>query len=115
MHKHLKQFSIAVIVLIFISCILYLQYGRDMDVSGSYYSGDTLSFNVTLNQLWFNSNSSTQKNIETTILKRYYDNSFRSVRFSTDLMHPKHLRISVYLNENDIMHSDPIFTFSPDI
>ena len=112
MHKHLKQFSIAVIVLIFISCILYLQYGRDMDVSGSYYSGDTLSFNVTLNQLWFN--SSTQKNIETTILKNYNDNSFHSIRFSTDLMHPKQLHISVYLNENDIMHSDPLFTFAPD-
>jgi hypothetical protein len=113
MRKHLKQFPIAVIVLIFISCILYLQYGIDIDASGSYYSGDTLSFNVTLNQLWFN--SSTQKDIETNILKKYNDNSFHSVRFSTDLMHPKQLRISVYLNKSDIMHSDPIFTFSPDI
>lgn len=113
MHKHLKQISIAVIVLIFCSCILYLQYGRDIDASGSCYSGDTLSFNVTLNQLWFN--SSTQKDIETSIIRKFNDNSFHSIRFSTDLMHPNHLRISVYLNENDIIHSDPIFTFSPDV
>lgn len=114
MHKHLKQFSIAVIVLIFISCILYLQYGRDMDVSGSYYSGDTLSFNVTLNRLLYN-NSHDQESIEQTILKRYTENSFHSTRFSTDLIQPKQIIVSVYLNKNDILKNKSLFTFSADI
>lgn len=96
--------------IIFFLC--YLQYGREIDASGSYYSGDTLSFNVTLNRLWFN--SSDQESIERDILKKYSENSFHSIRFSTDLQHPKQINVSIYLNDKAIQRSEPLFIFSTD-
>ena len=112
MPKYLKQILITTIAIILTSCVLYLQYGREMDVSGSYYFNDTLSFNVTLNRLWFK--SSDQKAIERNILKKYNENSFHSTMFSTDLIHPKKILISVYLNKYDIGKNKPLFTFSAD-
>lgn len=113
MHKYLKQTVVTIIIVALLaSGIFYLQYGRDMDASGSYYSGDTLSFNVTLNRLWFI--SSDQESIEHNILKKYNENSFHSTRFSTDLIHPKTLNVSVYLNDKNTQ-SEPLFTFSTDI
>lgn len=111
MHKYLKQIVIAIIAVIFAG-VLYLQCGRELDVLSSYYHGDTLSFNVTLNRLWFN--SSDQKDIERNILKKYNENSFHSTKFSTDLIHPKQINVSVYLNSNDIPRSELLFTFSAD-
>ena len=93
--------------------LCYLQYGREIDASGSYYSGDTLSFNVTLNRLWFN--SSDQESIERNILKKYSENNFHSIRFSTDLQNPKQINVSIYLNNKEIQQSEPLFTFSTDI
>lgn len=109
--KHIQLF--AFIAIFILSTVLYLQYGRELDASGSYYYSDTLAFNVTLNQLWFN--SSTQKNTETAIIQKFNDNTFHSTQFSTDLIQPKHLRISVYLNKNAIIYNDPIFIFSKDL
>lgn len=114
MHKYLKQIVVTIIIIALLaSSIFYLQYGREIDASGSYYSGDTLSFNVTLNRLWFN--ASDQDSIESNILKKYKKNSFHSVRFSTDLMHPKTINVSVYLNDKNALQSEPLFTFSTDI
>ncbi|MGN8734877.1 hypothetical protein ACTNEY_14895 [Fusicatenibacter saccharivorans] len=48
-----KKIVVSVIAMVLISGTLYLQYGRELDVKGSYYSGDTLSFNVILNRLWY--------------------------------------------------------------
>lgn len=93
--------------------LCYLQYGREIDASGSYYSGDTLSFNVTLNRLWFN--SFYQESIKRNILKKYSENSFHSTRFSTDLQTPKQINVSIYLNEKEIQRGEPLFIFSTDI
>lgn len=116
MKKIIRVFTlpaIVAIVAILILTLCYLQYGREMDASGSSYSGDTLSFNVTLNRLWFNAFD--QESIESNVLKKYKENSFHSVRFSTDLMHPKTINVSVYLNDKNTLQSEPLFTFSTDI
>ena len=110
MRKHLLSIILCFFI-IFSLC--YLQYGREMNVSGSFYSGDTLSFNVVLNRLWFN--FSDQESIERNILKKYKENSFHSIRFSTDLMHPKQINVSIYLNDKELLQSEPLFTFSTDI
>ena len=104
MKKYIRVFTLPAIVAILILSLCYLQYGREMDASVSYYSGDTLSFNVTLNRLWFNSSD-----------QKYNENSFHSTRFSTDLMHPKTINVSVYLNDKNALQSEPLFTFSTDI
>lgn len=114
MNKYSKQTVVTIIIVALLaSGILYSQYGRDMDATGSYYSSDTLSFNVTLNRLWFN--SSDRESIKLNILKKYNENSFHSTRFSTDLMHQKQINVSVYLNNKEIQQSEPLFTFSTDI
>lgn len=112
MKKNIRLLSVILCFFIIFS-LCYLQYGREIDASGSHYSSDTLSFNVTLNRLWFN--SSDQENIERNILKKYNENSFHSIRFSTDLMHPKTINVSVYLNDKNALQSEPLFTFSTDI
>ena len=112
MKKHMRLLSVIFCFFIIFS-LCYLQYGREIDASGSYYSGDTLSFNVTLNRLWFN--SSDQESIERNILKKYSENNFHSIRFSTDLQNPKQINVSIYLNNKEIQQSEPLFTFSTDI
>lgn len=112
MKKHMRLLSVILCFFIIFS-LCYLQYGREIDASGSYYSNDTLSFNVTLNRLWFN--SSDQESIERNILKKYSENSFHSIRFSTDLQNPKQINVSVYLNDKEIQRSEPLFIFSTDI
>lgn len=113
MRKNIPPSIVILCFFIIIASIYHLQFGKEMDASGSYYSGDTLSFNVTLNRLWFN--SSDQESIEHDILKKYNENSFHSIRFSTDLMHPKTINVSVYLNDKNTLQSEPLFTFSTDI
>lgn len=113
MRKSIPTSILILCFFIIIASIYHLQFVREMDASGSYYSGDTLSFNVTLNRLWYN--SSDQENIENEILKKFNENNFHSVRFSTDLMHPKTLNVSVYLNDKNALQSEPLFTFSTDI
>lgn len=111
MHKYFKKIMVSIIAVVLISGTLYLQYGRELDVKGSYYSGDTLSFNVILNRLWYK--SSDQESIKHDVLKKYSENNFHSVLFSTDLMHPKQIIVSIYLNSKG-MQNEPLFTFSID-
>lgn len=115
MQKNIPPSIVILCFFIIIASIYHLQYGREMDASGSYYSGDTLSFNVTLNRLWFNSSDQARIDIQRKILTKYNENSFHSTRFSTDLMHPKTLNVSVYLNDKNALQSEPLFTFSTDI
>lgn len=115
MHKNLKRISILFIIIVFITGVFYLQYGREIDASGSSCMNDTLSFNVTLNRLWFSSSDRNRKDIEDIILAKYKENNFHSTKFSTDLLQPKKLDISVYLKDSDILNGKPLFTFTADI
>ena len=77
-------------------CLGYLQYGRDMDVYGSYamtadnYHEERLT--VVVNKLYV----ADQKVCAEEIVKRCRENSFKSVRFSYDQSIPNALYVTVY-------------------
>ena len=72
------------IIMVISGCLGYLQYGRDMDVYGSYamtadnYHEERLT--VVVNKLYV----ADQKVCAEEIVKRCRENSFKSVRFSYD-------------------------------
>ena len=114
MKNHTRVLTIFAIIAILIFSLYYLQYGREIDASGSSYMNDTLSFNVTLNRLCFSS-SDDRKDIEDAIIAKYKENSFHSTKFSMDLIQPKKIDVSVYLKDSDILNGKPLFTFTADI
>ena len=84
------------IIMVISGCLGYLQYGRDMDVYGSYamtadnYHEERLT--VVVNKLYV----ADQKVCAEEIVKRCRENSFKSVRFSYDQSIPNALYVTVY-------------------
>ena len=94
------------------SCLGYLQYGRDMDVYGSYamtadnYHEERLT--VVVNKLYV----ADQKVCAEEIVKRCRENSFKSVRFSYDQSIPNALYVTVYASKRQAEKGKQMFSFS---
>ena len=97
MKKRWFIYLIIGIIMITGGCLGYLQFGRDMDVYGSYamtadnYHEERLT--VVLNKLYV----ADQKACAEKIVKCCRENSFKSVRFSYDQSIPNVLYVIVYV------------------
>ena len=93
-------------------CLGYLQFGRDMDVYGSYamtadnYHEERLT--VVLNKLYV----ADQKACAEKIVKCCRENSFKSVRFSYDQSIPNALYVTVYSSKRQAEKGTQMFSFS---
>lgn len=93
-------------------CLGYLQYGRDMDVYGSYamtadnYHEERLT--VVVNKLYV----ADQKACAEEIVKRCRENSFKSVWFSYDQSVPNALYVTVYSSKRKAEKGKQMFSFS---
>ena len=100
------------IIMVISSCLGYLQYGRDMDVYGSYamtadnYHEERLT--VVVNKLYV----ADQKACAEEIVKRCRENSFKSVRFSYDQSIPNALYVTVYASKRQAERGKQMFSFS---
>ena len=100
------------IIMITGGCLGYLQFGRDMDVYGSYamtadnYHEERLI--VVLNKLYV----ADQKACAEKIVKCCRENSFKSVRFSYDQSIPNVLYVAVYAPKWQAEKGKQMFAFS---
>ena len=109
-----KRWFISLIIGIIITggCLGYLQFGRDMDVYGSYamtadnYHEERLT--VVVNKLYV----ADQKACAEEIVKRCRENSFKSVRFSYDQSVPNALYVTVYSSKRKAEKGKQMFSFS---
>lgn len=94
------------------SCFGYLQYGRDMDVCGSFGTTSNNYYeerlNVVANKLYVSDQEACAKEI----IERCRKNNFKSVRFSYDQAIPNALYVNVYSSKQQIENGNPMFTFS---
>ena len=100
------------IIMITGGCLGYLQFGRDMDVYGSYamtadnYHEERLT--VVVNKLYVED----QKVCAEEIVRRCKENSFKSVRFSYDQSIPNALYVTVYSSKRQAEKGIQMFSFS---
>ena len=100
------------IIMVISGCLGYLQYGRDMDVYGSYamkadnYHEEHLT--LVVNKLYV----ADQKACAEEIVKRCRENSFKSVRFSYDRSVPNALYVTVYVSKWQAEKGKQMFSFS---
>lgn len=95
-----SRIIIIVVIVCMIAGLLYLQYGRDVEVtstmntaSGNCYG---LDLTVVANRIMILDREQYAKEL----IQRCIDNNFHEVRFSYDVMgYPNRLRIRVYLNK----------------
>ena len=112
MKKRWFIYLIIGIIMITGGCLGYLQYGRDMDVYGSYamtadnYHEERLT--VVVNKLYV----ADQKACAEEIVKRCRENSFKSVRFSYDQSIPNALYVTVYSSKRKAEKGKQMFSFS---
>ena len=112
MKKRWFIYLIIGIIMITGGCLGYLQYGRDMDVYGSYamtadnYHEERLT--VVVNKLYV----ADQKACAEEIAKRCRENSFKSVRFSYDQSIPNALYVTVYASKRQAERGKQMFSFS---
>ena len=112
MKKRWFIYLIIGIIMITGGCLGYLQYGRDMDVYGSYamtadnYHEERLT--VVVNKLYV----ADQKACAEEIAKRCRENSFKSVRFSYDQSVPNALYVTVYASKRQAERGKQMFSFS---
>ncbi len=112
MKKRWFIYLIIGIIMITGGCLGYLQYGRDMDVYGSYamtadnYHEERLT--VMVNKLYV----ADQKACAEEIVKRCRENSFKSVRFSYDQSIPNALYVTVYASKRQAERGKQMFSFS---
>ena len=112
MKKRWFIYLIIGIIMITGGCLGYLQYGRDMDVYGSYamtadnYHDERLT--VVVNKLYV----ADQKACAEEIVKRCRENSFKSVRFSYDQSVPNALYVTVYSSKRKAEKGKQMFSFS---
>jgi len=112
MKKRWFIYLIIGIIMITGGCLGYLQYGRDMDVYGSYamtadnYHEERLT--VVVNKLYV----ADQKACAEEIVKRCRENSFKSVRFSYDQSVPNALYVTVYSSKRKAEKGKQMFSFS---
>ena len=95
-----SRIIIIVVVVCMIAGILYLQYGRDVEVTSTMNTalGNRYEMDLTLvvNRLIITDWEQYAKEL----IQRCIDNNFHEVRFSYDMMgYPNGLRIRVYLNK----------------
>ena len=96
--------AMAVIICMIIG-FLYLQYGRDVNVtssmnfsSGNYYE---MEFTVVANKLFIID----KQRFAEEMIERCIDNNFHDIKFSYDMLgYPNRLQINVYLNEFSKSH-----------
>lgn len=100
------------IVIVSISILIYLQYGRSMEV---YSSNSSNSSNyhekwltVVINRLYIFDKEKCAKEI----VRKCRENDFRKVMFSYDKSIPNALYVTVYLSEWEVKHGKPVFTIS---
>lgn len=97
--KKRKLIVIAVIGLLAVAILGYLQNGRDVSVCGSHWdtfgNGSTMDITIVANRLYIRD----KEGFAEQMLERCVDNSFHEVRFSYDMNgYPNELSISVYMN-----------------
>lgn len=97
--KNGKVIMIAVIGLLAVAILGYLQNGRDVSVCGSHWdtfgNGSTMDITIIANRLYIRD----KEEFAEQMLQRCVDNSFREVMFSYDMNgYPNELNISVYMN-----------------
>ena len=104
--------KVFIILMILIIILLYLQFGRDMDVYNSYVFsvGDyhEQQLKVVINKIWVNDN----RKCANDILQRCKANSFKSIDFCYDSYIPNELYVDVYLSDIYIKIGHPLFSFS---
>jgi len=99
------------IIMITGGCLGYLQFGRDMDVYGSYamtadnYHEERLI--VVLNKLYV----ADQKACAEKIVKCCRENSFKSVQFIYDQSVPNALYVTVYASKRQAEKGKQMFSF----
>lgn len=112
MKKRWFIYLIIGIIMITGGCLGYLQYGRDMDVYGSYamtadnYHEERLT--IVVNKL----HVADQKACTEEIVKCCRENSFKSVRFSYDQSVPNALYVTVYASKWQAEKGKQMFSFS---
>lgn len=112
MKKRWFIYLIIGIIMITGGCLGYLQYGRDMDVYGSYamtadnYHEERLT--ILVNKL----HVADQKACAEEIVKRCRENSFKSVRFSYDQSVPNALYVTAYASKWQAENGKQMFSFS---
>ena len=112
MKKRWFIYLIIGIIMITGGCLGYLQFGRDMDVYGSYamtadnYHEERLT--IVVNKL----HVADQKACAEEIVKRCRENSFKSVRFSYDQSIPNELYVTVYASKRQAEKRKQMFSFS---
>ena len=112
MKKRWFIYLIIGIIMITGGCLGYLQYGRDMDVYGSYamtadnYHEERLT--VVVNKLYV----ADQKACAEEIVKCCRENSFKSVRFSYDQSIPNALYVTAYASKRQAERGKQMFSFS---
>ena len=98
--------------LIFVLYLGYLQYGCDMDVSGSYSIASNNyheeRFSVVVNKLYVPD----PKSCAYEIIRRCRQNSFKSIRFSYEWSIPNALYVTVYASKKQMERGKPLFSFS---
>ena len=100
-----SRIIIIVVIVCMIAGLLYLQYGRDVEVtstmntaSGNCYEMD---LTVAVNRLFIMD----QEKFAEELIDRCIANDFHKVEFSYDVMgYPNRLRVKVYLNETGNRH-----------
>ena len=92
-------------------CFGYLQYGRDMDITGSYivsFDDEEERLSVVANKLYVTD----RKACAEEIIKRCRENSFKSIRFSYDQAIPNALYVTVYSSKREVDKGRKMFSFS---
>lgn len=104
----IKKIILYGIIGVMILSVVYLQYGREMKVSGSSHSSTTETISVVVNKIGIlNKNAVAWK-----IVRKCQKNNFKNVRFSYDIRKPERLHVTVYLNEYQEEHGNISFEFS---
>lgn len=112
MDKKRRIIATGVMLGIAVFVLIYLQWGRDMDVlntssiSASNFHEERIS--VTVNKLIVTD----KKSCAEEIFKKCRENSFKSTMFSYDVAKPNALYVTVYLSEYSLKFGNPIFGFS---
>lgn len=112
MTMYTNKSKYVIIPLIAIICVVYLQYGRDIDIyNSSIFSVGTYNeahIKVLANMLYI----SDKKKCAEEILRKCKDNSFSSVDFCFDVYIPNELYVDVYLSKFQAEKGNVNFSFS---
>lgn len=109
--KRIITITIALLLLL-AGSLSYLQWGRQMDVSGSSGSSSDNNYELRISVILNTLVVTDQQKCAEKIFEKCRDNSFHSVRFSYDVQIPHALSVTVYKNQKDAKSGNSAFSFS---